>query len=100
MKPVAGEVVRWTVSDGDQIRYVSWQDCEPIVDSNKAWQNEPTKRGETFRRIGSIPNVILFKWLTEEWDRGNTSLRYLSEEFNQIIARKLRDPDWKWLRTT
>ena len=77
---------------------VSWQDCEPILDNNKRLQSTPQK-AETFRHIGTIPNVILFRWLKEEWDRGNTTLRYLSQEFLQLIARKLRDPDWMWLRT-
>jgi hypothetical protein len=78
-------------------RLLTWQDCEPIIEQNKALQNE--QQCGDFRHIASIPNVILLQWLHEEWRRGNTSLRLLSQDFDKLIARKLRDPDWKWLRT-
>lgn len=77
-------------------RLVAWQDCEPIVEENKRLQNEEPQQG-AFRKIASIPNVIAFRWMTEEWERGNP-IRYLSEEFNLLVKRKLADPDWKWLR--
>ena len=79
-------------------RLVAWQDCEPIVEENKRLQNAPKQRGE-FRKVATIPNVIAFRWLTEEWARGNP-VRYLSPEFDELVKRKLADPDWKWLRTT
>ena len=43
----------------------AWQDVEPILDRNKALQNEPQRPGE-LRHIGTIPNVILVKWMNEE----------------------------------
>jgi hypothetical protein len=30
---------------------------------------------------------------------GNTGLRMFTAEFNDLVARKLRDPDWAFLRT-
>jgi hypothetical protein len=51
------------------------------------------------RHIASIPNVILVKWLNEEHARGNVALRLFSEEFNRLIAKKLKDPEWAYLRT-
>jgi hypothetical protein len=39
------------------------------------------------------------RWLNEEHARGNTRLRLFSKEFDALIAQKLRDPDWKFLRT-
>ncbi len=75
-----------------------WQDCEPIIERNKRLQNMPQK-SDWGRHVASIPCVILEKWLNEEALRGNHAVRLFSEEFNQIVAKKLKDPDWRWLRT-
>jgi hypothetical protein len=75
-----------------------WQDVEDIIEHNKRLQSEP-QRSDWGRHIASIPNIFLEQWLNEEWRRGNTSIRLFSEEFNRLIARKLRDPDWRFLRT-
>lgn len=74
------------------------QDVEPILEHNKALQGE-VQRSDWGRHVASIPNVILVKWLNEEHARGNTTLRLFSPEFDALIARKLRDPDWSHLRT-
>lgn len=81
-----------------KITFASWQDVEDIVENNKKLQTEP-QNCDWGRHVGSIPNVVMHQWLVEEWNRGNVSLRPYSKEFDQIIERKLRDPDWRWLRT-
>jgi hypothetical protein len=43
--------------------------------------------------------VILVRWLNEEYARGNVQLRMFTREFDELVATKLRDPDWKFLRT-
>ncbi len=75
-----------------------WQDCEDIVEHNKKLQTQE-QHGDAFHHVGTIPNAIIEKWLREEWDRGNVSLKWSSEEFDKLVAKKLRDPDWRWLRT-
>lgn len=75
-----------------------WQDCEAIVDNNKRLQGE-AQHSDFMRHIASVPCIIIEKWLNEERARGNLHLRLFSPEFNEMVARKLRDPDWKWLRT-
>ena len=84
--------------DGRLTGFERWQDVEDIIENNKALQNTPQK-SDWGRHVASIPNVILERWLNEELDRGNVGLRLFSKEFDEIIARKLKDPDWKWLRT-
>jgi hypothetical protein len=42
--------------------------------------------------------VILVRGLYAEYARGNTDLRMFTPDFNALVARKLRDPDWKHLR--
>ncbi len=72
------------------------QDVEPILEMNKALQNWQQKT-TSFRHIGSVPNVILEKWITEE---GAPVLSMSGHEFKQFIRRKLNDPDYRWLKTT
>jgi hypothetical protein len=81
-----------------QIIAYTEQDCEPILECNKLLRSMPQK-SDWGRHIASIPNVILTKWLNEEYARGNVGLRMFSKEFDELVARKLRDPEWKYLRT-
>jgi hypothetical protein len=74
------------------------QDVEPILARNARLREGP-QRGEWGRHVASIPNVILLKWLNEEHARGNTGLRLFTREFDALIARRLADPDWRYLRT-
>lgn len=85
--------------DGRQLTINRWQDVEPIIENNKRLQGEPQSRTSSFRHIASVPNVILEKWLNEELARGNTSIRWGSAEFDALVARKLKDPDYRHLRT-
>lgn len=73
------------------------QDVEPYLDRNKALQNMGKNDNELGRHIASIPNVILERWINED---GVNYLALPKREFDRLVRRKLRDPDWKWLRTT
>jgi hypothetical protein len=74
------------------------QDVEPILARNARLREGP-QCGEWGRHVASIPNVILLKWLNEEHARGNIGLRLFTREFDALVARKLADPDWRYLRT-
>ena len=74
------------------------QDVEPILEWNRASRAEE-QRSDWGRHIARIPNVIYVRWLDEEHARGNTHLRLFSPEFDAIVQRKLRDPEWAYLRT-
>lgn len=80
--------------DGDDLIVNRTQDVEPILDDNKAMANEP-QHGD-FRHIGSIPVVIIEKWMNED---GVNILAMGNEEFSAFIERKLNDPDWRHLKT-
>ena len=73
------------------------QDVEPILERNEALRGE-AQRSDWGRHVATIPNVILVGWLNEQYAAGNTRLRLYTPEFNELIARKLQDPDWKYLR--
>ena len=74
------------------------QDVEPIIEHNKRLQSIPQK-SDWGRHVATIPNVFLTQWLNEEHARGNALLRLYSKEMDDLVARKLRDPDWSFLRT-
>jgi hypothetical protein len=76
----------------------SYQDVEDIIEDNKRWKNAGKQTGP-WRKTSTIPNNIILQWLNEEWERGNTTIRLFSEEFRRLVQRKLRDPDWAYLRT-
>jgi len=93
------EVVRKLfVDEGEKLlHFVNVQDVEPILDTNKDERSE-SQNGD-FRKIARIPNTVLLGWYYDEVKKGNTELRMYSPEFDQIIASKLRDPDYAYLRT-
>ena len=80
------------------ITVYSHDDVEDILENNKRLRSTPQK-SDWGRHVASIPNVISVKWLNEEWERGNTNLRFLSKEWDELVAKKLKDPEWAYLRT-
>lgn len=84
-------------SNGQDLAVEHIQDVEPILEANKL-KRTVEQRGD-FREIADIPNVILVRWINEEHARGNTTVKMLGEEMNRIVAKKLRDPEWAYLRT-
>ena len=73
------------------------QDVEAILAHNKELRSTP-QRSDFTRHIARIPNVVLEKWLNEEHARGRVGLSLFTCEFDELIARKLRDPEWAYLR--
>jgi hypothetical protein len=85
-------------SNGRALTVERIQDVEDILARNKVFRAED-QCSDWGRHIASIPCVILECWLNEEAARGNQTIRWGSKEFDALIARKLRDPDWAYLRT-
>jgi hypothetical protein len=86
-----------TLHDGTLI-VATHQDVEAIIERNKSLQREPQK-SDWGRHVATIPNNNMLTWLQEEWSRGNVNLKLFDAEFNRIVAKKLDDPDWRFLRT-
>lgn len=74
------------------------QDVDPILERNKQLRSIEQK-SDWGRHVASIPNVILTKWLNEEWERGNLSIKLFGKEMDELVERKLKDPEWAYLRT-
>jgi hypothetical protein len=85
-------------SNGTGLAIEHIQDVAPIL----AWNSEARRdeqRSDWGRHVARIPNVIYVKWLNEEYANGNTRLRLFTPEFDEIVQKKLNDPDWAYLRT-
>jgi len=85
-------------SNGDDFAVEMTQDVEPILEHNKALRSMAQK-SDWGRHVASIPNVIMTRWLNEELERGNTTIKMFGPEMDALVDRKLKDPDWAWLRT-
>lgn len=85
-------------SNGHDLAVEHIQDVEPILERNRMLRTMEQK-SDWGREIAEIPNVILLRWLNEEQARGNTTIKLLGEEMDRLVARKLKDPDWAYLRT-
>ncbi len=74
------------------------QDIEDIIENNKKLRTQD-QSSDWGRHVASIPNIIMERWLNEEFQRGNTTVRMFTKEFDEIVKKKLQDPDWAFLRT-
>lgn len=86
------------LSEKRQVTVYCEDDIEDVLEENKRLRGI-SQKSDWGRHVASIPNVISVQWLNDEWKRGNTSLRFLSPEWDKLVERKLRDPDWAFLRT-
>ncbi|MGC2777652.1 MAG: hypothetical protein WA418_18655 [Bradyrhizobium sp.] len=84
--------------DGSGLVIEHVQDVAPILDWNSEARRDE-QQSDWGRHVARIPNVIYVKWLNEEYARGNTRLRLFTPEFDEIVQKKLNDPDWAYLRT-
>jgi hypothetical protein len=81
-----------------KILAITSQDVGPILAQNGELRSRP-QRSDFARHVATVPNVILVRWLNEERARGNNELRMFTPEFYALVARRLQDPEWKFLRT-
>lgn len=88
---------RFHFDDGNMI-VENVQDVGDILDNN-ARLRSVAQKSDWGRHVASIPNVIMTRWLNEEWARGNTTIRLFGPEMDALVERKLKDPEWAYLRT-
>lgn len=85
-------------SNGRDMAVEHIQDVEPILEWNQRARSEE-QHSDWGRHVARIPNVIYIRWLEEEIAKGRTDLRMFTPEFDEIVKRKLQDPEWAYLRT-
>ncbi len=83
--------------NGNDFAIETVQDVEDILGHNKALRSQEQK-SDFGRHIASIPNVIMVLWMNQEHARGNPVMPF-TKEFDELVARKLKDPEWAYLRT-
>lgn len=81
----------------NHLRIYQEDDVADVLDQNAELRSQPQK-SDWGRHVASIPNIITLKWLNEERARGR-DIKLFSEEFNELVEQKLRDPDYAYLRT-
>ncbi len=72
------------------------QDTAPILERNKAMQNEDDRgwgASRDLRRAASIPDIVILKW------RNEYGIDVFDRNHWPAVKRLLNDPDWRWLRT-
>ena len=72
-------------------------DVEPLLDINKARQNDGANGwtpSRDMKMIGSIPNIVVEKW------RNEFGVNIFDKNHEPAVRRLLNDPDWRWLRTS
>ena len=89
------EIVK--LAESRNVAVVSTDDIESTLERNKLLRTIEQK-SDWGRHVATIDNVIQVMWLNEEWKRGNY-IRYLSREWDELLKRKLKDPEWANLRT-
>lgn len=80
------------------------QDCTSVLDDNAEWRNAEQnwrQKDDRWIRYASIPMIVVEMWMQEginvflaETDRNGVPNEHLKG-----VLRKLRDPDWKHLKT-
>jgi len=71
------------------------QDVQPALDANRARANshDGFSPARELREIAEIPAIIIVKWLNE-------GINIFDRNHWPAVKRKLRDPDYRWLRTS
>lgn len=83
---------RYIDGDGSTFHVRRTYDVEPALNHAARLRSEGAGRGETFWHVGSIPTVVLEIWARE------AGVGVMSKEMDEVIMRKLNDPDWAKLR--
>jgi hypothetical protein len=88
-------------SDGTTIVSRDQGDIAPLLDVNKALQNETdaTKQGikNGWWHYAQIPNIVQEKWLLEH---GVDVFQKENWEKGGRVWKLLNDPEYRWLKTT
>lgn len=79
--------------DDGSWRITRTQDVEPILDHNKAKQNEHFDKRKDWWPAASIPNIIIEKWKRED------GIDVFNKNHVQAVKRKLNSNEYRWLRT-
>jgi len=96
-KPGMRKTYHWDHDDGGKFVVNTEQDVEPYLERNKALQNsgwDGYDKARDFRHIGTVPDVIAMRWLTEH------GVNLYDPAHQDGVKRLLNDPDYRFLRSS
>ena len=75
------------------------QDVTAIIERNKAManHNDGYNKGRDMKRVGTVPFVTMYKWMTEARLEPNDP--EFTEKLNKLIIAKLNDSDYQHLKS-
>ena len=87
----------FTVKNDGGLEIRTVQDIEPILNANKAAQADVEYDGFTpskdMKHVAEIPIIMLQIWAKEH------GIPPMGKEMDEVIRKKLNDPDYAYLRT-
>jgi hypothetical protein len=92
-------------SDTGVITIKRESDAKTLLDDNATWRGEEQtwrKKEDKWIRFASIPALIVEKWLLEEGINvllACTDRRGVPNDHMRGVLKKLRDPEWAYLKT-
>lgn len=92
-----------SVKDG-KVHILRTHDAEPIIEDNKEAQKDARQgwgKTKALRKIGTIPPVLFERFLQEEFGVALVKMKPMERHraIMKMLHKKLRDPDYRWLRT-
>lgn len=95
--PLTGvkRIYKWDASEEQGI-IETVQDVQPVLDANKRAQNDGTggwSPSRELRKVGSIPNIVIEKWLVEE------GINVFNKDHWPAVRRKLNSSEYRYLRS-
>lgn len=80
------------------------QDASSLLSDNAEWraaEQSWRKKEDKWLRYASIPTLVVEAWMQEGIDvyKAETDRNGVPNEHLKAVLRKLRDPDWKFLKT-
>ena len=99
-RTLPGVMQRYFEGDGSTFHREKVQDVEPILKRNAALAGEDGMNADrSGRRVATIPAVTFYDWIAE-WERQGLIGPGHYEPLNDLIVKRLRDGDWRKLRTS
>lgn len=85
-------ITRYFHADGDEHTIETVQDIEPILDLNKAQQNEGFNKSSDMWHAATIPAVVQLEWLTKH------GVDLMNENHMPAVKKLLNSSDYRHLR--
>lgn len=92
------------INESGIVEVIHTQDVEPIIEQNKRDQadrdflNGFTENGD-MKHVARVPLIIWQTWWQEECTKRGRNIPMFGKEMNEVIRRRLNDPENKFLRT-